>query len=87
MLFCPKRVDSTHHKQQPEKQPAAEAGHRKLLLYQRTSLAGAAKGPGCKPVSASFFITITTNFSVTFEDLSLLLVTNLMSLPIDLKQN
>ena len=69
MLFCPKRLDSTHHEKQPKKQPAGEGGHHRLLLYHRRFLAGAVKGPGCKPVSASSFITITTNFNVTFDDL------------------
>ncbi|XVF74078.1 hypothetical protein PTKIN_Ptkin13bG0032200 [Pterospermum kingtungense] len=51
MLFCPKRKDSTYRKGQPKKQPAAvEAGHRRLLFYQRRFLAGGGgKGAGCKP--------------------------------------
>ena len=42
-LFCAKRVDSTHHKPQPKQQSGSEAdaGHRRLLLYDRRFLAGA----------------------------------------------
>ena len=70
MLYCAKRVDSTHHKPHPmQQQSGGEAGHRRLLLYDRRFLGGASKASGCKPVSASFLLFITTILVSHFYDI------------------
>ncbi|XP_007018110.2 PREDICTED: MLO-like protein 9 [Theobroma cacao] len=87
MLFCPKRVDTTHHKaqnKQPEQQHGGESAHRRLLFYERRFLGGASKGAACEHgyvplISVNglhqlhIFIFFLAVFHVTYSAITMLL--------------